>query len=72
MDEPDRSTGQGVDEFDGAVKAEPSGTMVTAVCWECGQELLCREYVVCCTGTVFHICPDCEARLDSNDEVESA
>jgi hypothetical protein len=37
--------------------------LVEAVCWECGNRKLCREIVVCCTGTVVHICTECDQKL---------
>lgn len=53
-----------MDTFEGATPAERQGSVAVGVCWECGREVLCQEYVVCCTGTIFHICPDCEARVN--------
>lgn len=50
--------------------AEKSTRMQTAVCWQCGEELLCFEYVVCCTGTLFHICPQCEEKMQAENETE--
>jgi hypothetical protein len=45
-----------------------TGTTVYAVCWECGAERLCVEYVVCCTGTMFHVCPECLAKLENQEK----
>lgn len=52
-----------MDTFEEATPALKCETMTDAVCWECGNRLVCHEYVVCCTGTLFHICPDCEAKV---------
>lgn len=41
-----------------------------AVCWECGENTPCYEYVVCCTGTLFHLCPACEERIQNGDDAE--
>ena len=37
--------------------------LVEAVCWECGATGKCFEYIVCCTGTTFHVCEACEDRV---------
>lgn len=50
-----------MEQWEGASPAVRSAAMCKAVCWECGQDLECFEYIVCCTGTLFHICPACEA-----------
>lgn len=55
--------------FEHAAPAEKSGQMVEAVCWECGAKVLCNEFIVCCTGTMFHICPDCEAKVEHSDDL---
>ncbi len=47
-------------------------TMVKSVCWECGEDKDCIEYTVCCTGTLFHICPDCEKKVQARDEMACA
>ncbi|QDU60802.1 hypothetical protein Pan216_16540 [Planctomycetes bacterium Pan216] len=57
-----------MDTLEGASPAQPSGRTENAVCWECGERLVCNEYVVCCTGTLFHVCPECEAKLNGSDE----
>lgn len=60
-----------MDTLEGASPAERQATMTMAVCWECGAERSCHEYIVCCTGTVFHVCPECEDRIDARDEPEA-
>lgn len=50
--------------------AERQPTIMEAVCWECGERTMCAEYVVCCTGTMFHICPACEAKACGTAEPE--
>lgn len=56
-----------------------SPQLVEETCWECGEQKLCFEYTVCCTGTRFYICPDCAdaitqdcctCNLRSNDHQE--
>ena len=54
----------GMDTFEEATPAAKSGMMGEAVCWECGEKRQCYEYVVCCTGTLFHICPECEEKTN--------
>ncbi|MFO0944443.1 MAG: hypothetical protein U1D30_00625 [Planctomycetota bacterium] len=56
-----------MDTFENASPAEKQPNMRQGTCWECGEELLCNEYVVCCTGTVFHVCPDCENKVQEKD-----
>ena len=48
--------------IDDVAGAERQPNTTTAVCWECGEKVECIEYIVCCTGTVFHICPACEQK----------
>lgn len=59
-----------MDTFEGAVGAERQPNQKVGTCWECGKELLCTEYIVCCTGTVFHICPECEAKVHGDEAAE--
>lgn len=60
-----------MDNLEGATPAERQPTLRTAVCWECGEEKRCSEFVVCCTGTVFHVCAECEANLEEADVEET-
>jgi hypothetical protein len=46
--------------------AERQETVVDAVCWECGERKECYEYIVCCTGTLFHLCAACEERVQAD------
>ena len=57
-----------MDTFEEAAPAVRSAQMTEAVCWECGRRLFCHEYIVCCTGTLFHICPECEEKTNSQDD----
>lgn len=57
-----------MDSFESAAPAQKQTTMRQAVCWDCGLETECFEYVVCCTGTLFHLCPACEAKGDEEDD----
>lgn len=57
-----------MDQFENSAPAQKSPNMQKAVCWECGRELMCHEYIVCCTGTMFHICPECEEKTNAEDE----
>lgn len=61
-----------MDTFENSVPAERQPTMRVGVCWECGAEILCHEYVVCCTGTVFHICPACEEKVRADEGTDAA
>lgn len=45
-----------------------NGERVEATCWECGEQASCIEYIVCCTGTMFHVCPDCLEKLETDPE----
>lgn len=56
-----------MEAFEHASPAEKSPNMIKAVCWQCGEELMCNEYVVCCTGTLFHICPACEEKANEEE-----
>lgn len=56
-----------MDSCSDTAAAEKSPNMTEGVCWECGKHLLCNEYIVCCTGTIFHICPECEAKVNERD-----
>lgn len=40
---------------------EEKKELIIAICWECGREMPCHEHIICCTGTMFHVCPDCLA-----------
>jgi hypothetical protein len=53
--------------IDDVAGAERQPTTTQAVCRECGEKLECIEYIVCCTGTVFHICPACERKAQEED-----
>lgn len=66
-----------MESWEDAAPAERQTGTRQAICWECGQERECFEYTVCCTGTIFHICPTCEAAVDNRpdepaDDGESA
>lgn len=56
-----------MDTLESAAGATKNGNQVNAVCWECGEMTTCIEYIVCCTGTLFHICPACEAKVNDGD-----
>ncbi|MGL4465664.1 MAG: hypothetical protein ACRDD1_04485 [Planctomycetia bacterium] len=60
-----------MDTFEEASPAQKSAGLHDAVCWECGENKLCYEYVVCCTGTMFHVCPDCEESKMEEEEAEA-
>lgn len=56
-----------MEQWEQATPAEMQSEMRVATCWECGQELECFEYIVCCTGTVFHVCPICREKAQEAD-----
>ena len=56
-----------MEQWEQASNAARQEGLKKAVCWECGQDLECIEYVVCCTGTMFHICPACEEKVNARD-----
>lgn len=55
-----------MDNFENACPPQLSEDKVIAKCWECLQTLECTEYVVCCTGTMFHYCDECLKKLNYN------
>ncbi len=55
-----------MDNFEQATPAERQEQLVDAVCWECGAKAICAEFIVCCTGTLFHVCAACEAKVDAD------
>ena len=57
-----------MDSLENAQPAERQNTTTEATCWECGKKTMCIEYIVCCTGTLFHICPDCEEVVQHGDD----
>ena len=57
-----------MDRVDSAAPPERQPELVEAVCWECGAHRPCFEYVVCCTGTTFHVCQACEEQVRSRDD----
>jgi hypothetical protein len=57
-----------MDSFESASPPTRGPEMVEAVCWECGDRRTCFEYVVCCTGTTFHVCQACEDRVRAEDD----
>ena len=52
-----------MDNFEAANEPQRQPAMVVSKCWECGEEKECIEYIVCCTGTKFYICPECEKNI---------
>jgi len=48
---------------DNASPPQESEDKVVAKCWECLKTLECTEYIVCCTGTMFHYCEKCLLEL---------
>jgi hypothetical protein len=52
------------DPVDVVPQAVRQPNMGMGICWECGEERLCYEFVVCCAGTIFRLCPECEAKDD--------
>lgn len=61
-----------MDNFENASPPQESEDMVFAKCWECGSEKTCREFVVCCTGTMFHYCDECLRAIRSRPEQDFA
>ncbi len=57
--------------IDEANEAERQPGIIRAVCWECGNETDCYEYIVCCSGKLYHICPECESKLDDDPELST-
>jgi hypothetical protein len=55
-----------MDTFENASPPQEQAEMVRAVCWECGQTKMCHEHIVCCTGTLFHTCPECREIISHN------
>ncbi len=53
-----------MDTFENAAPPQEQLEMVLAQCWECGHTKLCHEYLVCCTGTRFHTCPECRKKIE--------
>jgi len=52
-----------MDNFEAANAPQRQPEMVVSKCWECGKEKECIEYIVCCTGTKFYTCPECEKKI---------
>lgn len=52
-----------MDTFEGSTFAEEQKELVFKECWDCGEEKMCTEYIVCCTGTKFYTCPSCKDKI---------
>ncbi len=52
-----------MDTFENASPPQEQPDMIQAACWECGRNKMCYEYIICCTGTHFHACPECREIL---------
>lgn len=61
-----------MEQWEQATPAQQQSEMRMAVCWECGKTLECFEYIVCCTGTIFHVCPDCQEKVEANPAEQNA
>lgn len=57
-----------MDNFEQGTLPQKQKDLVEATCWDCGTEKLCFEFIVCCTGTRFHTCPECERRIKESDD----
>jgi hypothetical protein len=55
-----------MDNFEAATLAQIQKDMIKAECWECGELKICYEYIVCCTGTRFHTCIDCQIKIQND------
>ena len=55
-----------MDNFEAANEPQRQPEMVVSKCWECGSEKECIEYIVCCTGTKFYTCPECEKKIQED------
>jgi hypothetical protein len=56
-----------MDTFESATPPQKQPELVKARCWECGEEKMCVEYIVCCTGTRFHNCLECEEKINNEN-----
>ena len=56
-----------MDNLEAATPPQKQPELVETQCWECGEEKLCYEYLVCCTGMRFHTCPACEDRIRAEE-----
>ena len=56
-----------MEQWEAASSAARQPGETEAICWECGEKTTCFEYIVCCTGTVFHLCPACETRVQAKE-----
>jgi hypothetical protein len=57
-----------MDNFEQGTLPQKQKDLVEAVCWDCGTKKLCFEFIVCCTGTRFHTCRECERRIKESDD----
>jgi hypothetical protein len=48
-----------MDTFENASPPQEQSEKVLAKCWNCEKNILCTEYIVCCTGTMLHYCDVC-------------
>lgn len=53
-----------MDTFENATVPQEQAELVRARCWDCGEEKICFEYIVCCTGTRFHTCEVCRKKIE--------
>lgn len=56
-----------MDNFEAANAPQQQPQRVVSKCWECGEEKECIEYIVCCTGTKFYTCPECQKKIEEED-----
>lgn len=54
-----------MDTFENSALADEDNVLEEATCWECWQQKECVRYTVCCTGTIFHICKECQEKVKS-------
>lgn len=55
-----------MDNFEASQNPQEQSDLITTICWNCGENKICKEYIICCTGTKFHNCLECEIKLAEN------
>ena len=55
-----------MDTFENATPPTEQEEKIVSKCWECEEEKLCFEFIVCCTGTHFYVCDECRKEIEKS------
>jgi len=55
-----------MDTYENATPPTEQEEKIVSKCWECEEEKLCFEFIVCCTGTHFYVCDECRKEIEKS------